>query len=123
MRKELGCPLNAVPLNKPLLLGLSLQHFNNNVNEDPTLPTVITDIVDVSSSFNFKKLPSLRLGFNATKEKSKGPLPSTDEEETRFSAGISGYSRPFGYSVTKEWGKKNDYIEETEFDLTGYGEE
>jgi len=105
---------------RPLLLGLSLQHSNNNVNGDPTVPTVITDVIDVSSSVNLRKLPSLRLGYNATKEKSKGAPPLTDKEKARFSAGISGYLRPFGYFFSKEWGKKNDYGKEVEFDLTGY---
>lgn len=105
---------------KPLLLGLSLEHSNDNVNKDPTLPTVIADVVDVSSSLYFKKLPSPRLGYNMSKDKSKGLPPFTDEEKTVFSAGITGYLRPFGYSFFKEWGKKNDYVEGTEFDLTGY---
>ncbi len=107
-------------LFKPLLLGLSLRRSSNNVNGDPTLPTVITDVVGVSSSLYFKRLPFLRLGYDITKDKSKGPPPFTDEEETKFFAGISGYLRPFAYFISKDWGKKNDYIEGTEFDLTGY---
>ncbi len=106
--------------SEPLLLGLSLRHSSNNVNQDPTLPTVITDGVGVSSSLYLKKLPSLRLGYNTTKKKSKGLPPFTDEQKVIFSAGVSGYLRPFAYSFFKEWGKKNDYIEGTEFDLTGY---
>jgi len=106
---------------KSLLLGLSLQHSNDNVNRDPTRPTVITDKIDLSPSLNLKKLPSLKLGYNITKEKSKGPTPFTDEEETRFSTGISGYLRPFAYFISKEWGEKHNYIEGTKFDLTGYG--
>jgi len=106
--------------SEPLLLGLSLGRSNNNVNEDPTLPTVITDGVGVSSSLYLKKLPFLRLRYNITKNKSKGTPPFTDDEKETFSGGISGYLRPFAYSIFKEWGKKNDYIEGTEFDLTGY---
>lgn len=104
-----------------LSFGLSLSHLRDNVNQILTSPTTTTDTINLYSSFAFKGLSSVRLGFEAGKEKSKGPPPHTDLEEEAVSLGITSFWGPLFFSSSAQVGKKWNKIERWSADLLNYG--
>jgi len=108
-------------IQKLLSLNASFQQSSDNIEENPSLPTLTTTISRIGGSLSFEDLPTLRLQYEFEKQISLNPQTPTNKEARKLSFGlvqqIGLHSLIFFADSTRD----SDYIAGTEFEYTRFG--
>jgi hypothetical protein len=117
---KMGLSLSLSALLGPASLSFFSGFSRNNVEEDPTLPTIST----LSNRANFllalPGLPSLDLHFE-DERRSGDALTPTREHRTQLSFRLAYFDYPFSISLYGSLGRQADYFAGTEYELSSFG--